>query len=261
MKLTDNITTRVLTSFALLLIFCVCSCQFSLQPSAARQTHPEKIRAVIITGGHDFQHQTFFEMFHAFQNIEYVEAAQHDHSEIFEDITNWDYDVIVLYNMTRKISPKRRQNFIALLERRVGLLTLHHAIAAFQDWPEYRRIIGAKYYLNESQQQTPEHDPSGYQHDVDFTVRLSDPQHPVTQGLSDFWVHDEVYNNCAFEPDNNVLLTTDHPASNQPLCWVRNYRGAKVCCIQPGHGPSLFENPNYRRLVAQAVTWCADKSD
>ncbi|MHC4720175.1 MAG: ThuA domain-containing protein [Planctomycetota bacterium] len=240
-------------------VMCSCSTFSSGQDSADKQQ--EKIKVVVVTGGHDFEPRPFFAMFDAFEDIEYVEADQRDHSEIFEDITNWDYDVIVLYNMTRKISPKRQQNFIALLERRVGLLVLHHAIAAFQDWPEYHRIIGAKYYLNESRQQTPEHDPSGYQHDVDFTVHLSDTQHPVTRGLSDFWVHDEVYNNCHFEPDNSLLLTTDHPASNQALCWVRNYRGARVCCIQPGHGPSLFENPNYRRLVAQALNWCADRSD
>jgi type 1 glutamine amidotransferase len=259
--LKDKITARALTGFDLLLVFCVCSCRFSLQPGPARQPRPEKIRAVIVTGGHDFQHRPFFAMFDALPNIEYVEAIQNDHSEIFEDITNWDYDVIVLYNMTQEISPKRQKNFLALLDRRVGLLALHHCIGAFQGWPEYRRITGVTYHFEETNEQVPDYRPSTYHHDIDFTIHLVGPKHPITRGLSDFWAHDETYNNCTFESDNNVLLTTDHPASDRPLCWTRNYRGAKVCYIQPGHGPSIFQNPNYRRLIAQAIDWCADKSD
>lgn len=262
MKHTANHITHTLMLITLLLLMLfICSCEIPLQRRQSLDAQSKKIKVVVVTGGHDFEHEPFFEMFDALPNIEYVEAIQNDHSEIFEDIANWDYDVIVLYNMTQEISPKRQKNFVALLDRRVGLLALHHSIGAFQNWPEYRRITGVTYHFEEAQEQVPGYRPSAYQHDVDFTVRISDPNHPITRGLSDFWVHDETYNNCTFEPDNNVLLTTDHPASDRQLCWTRNYRGAKICFIQPGHGPSIFQNPNYRRLVAQALNWCADKSD
>jgi type 1 glutamine amidotransferase len=219
--------------------------------------HQEKLKIVVVTGGHDFEYAPFFAMFDSFDNVQYVEAEQKDHSEIFEDISDWDYDVIVLYNMTQKISQKRRANFIKLLNKGVGLVVLHHSIANFQDWPEYRNIIGAKYYLNVTMENGVTYPRGEYKHDVDINVYIKDHEHPVTHGLSDFSINDETYTKYIFDKGSRVLLTTDHPMSNKELCWVRNYANARVCCIQLGHGPRAYDNPNYRTLVSQAINFCA----
>ena len=79
----------------------------------------------------------------------------------------------------------------------------------------------------------------------------------MTRGLADFTVHDETYKGCLFEPDNHVLLTTDHPTSDKPIAWTRTYRNAKVCTIQVGHGPQVFGQDEYRQLVRQAILFCA----
>ena len=215
----------------------------------------EKIKVAVVTGGHDFEREPFFSMFKGHDDIEYVEAQQKDHSEIFEDISGWDYDVIVLYNMTQNIPPKRQENFIKLLKQGVGLVALHHSIGSFQQWDEYRKIIGSKYYLKATGQIAA----STYKHDVDFTVHIADAGHPITRGISDFAVHDETYKNCGFEKDSHVLLTTDHPDSDKQIGWVRKYRKARVCTIQVGHGPSLYADPNYRQLVARTIRWSAGK--
>ncbi|MHC4676796.1 MAG: ThuA domain-containing protein, partial [Planctomycetota bacterium] len=67
------------------------------------------------------------------------------------------------------------------------------------------------------------------------------------------------YKGCTFQPDNHVLLTTDEPSSDKPLCWVRSYENAKVCCIMSGHGPSIYADENYRKLLARSIRWCAAK--
>jgi hypothetical protein len=87
----------------------------------------DPIKVVVVTGGHDFDHDPFFTLFQGQPGIQYVEAVQKDSSELFEDISKWDYDVIVLYNMTQDISDVRKRNFKALLDRGVGLVALHHA--------------------------------------------------------------------------------------------------------------------------------------
>jgi len=91
------------------------------------------IKVAVVTGGHDFEEEEFLSLFAGHKDIEYVHVPQSDHSEIFEDISQWPYDVIVLYNMTQQISPRRRANFVKLLEDGVGLVVLHHAILAFQE--------------------------------------------------------------------------------------------------------------------------------
>jgi type 1 glutamine amidotransferase len=235
---------------------CCCSCSESLQKG---QGHARKIKVVVVTAGHGFKKEPFFAIFESPDDIEYVEAEQHDHSELFEDISGWDYDVIVLYNMTQDISPARQQNFTTLLNRGVGLVVLHHSIAAFQKWPEYRKIIGGRYYLNEMEEDGVMHAKSDYKHDLNIAVHVRDKRHPITRRMKDFVIYDEAYKNCVFEKDNHVLLTTTHPTSDEPLCWVRSYGAARVCYIQSGHGAEGYANENYRRLVSRAIRWSAGR--
>jgi len=228
---------------------------------AQTQTGPSErdktIKVAVITGGHGFEQESFLKLFIGYKDIEYVHIPQLDHREIFEEISEWPYDVIVLYNMTQKISPKRQVNFVKLLGKGVGVVALHHSLGAFQNWPEFRKIIGGKYYLKDMVENGVTRKKSGYKHDVNFTVRVKDKEHPITRGMSDFAVNDETYKNFVFEPNNYVLLSTDEPSNDERICWVRGYGRAKVCYIQLGHGMSIYTDENYRRLVAQAIRWCA----
>jgi len=226
-----------------------------VKPLPAKPKKP--IKAVVITGGHGFEHDPFFSLFKGNIDIEYVEAEQKDHSEIFEDISGWDYDVIVLYNMTQEISPQRQESFIKLLNQGVGLVALHHTMGAFQAWPEYHKIIGTKYYLKETQ----ENRGSTYKHDIDMNVHIADVSHPITRGMSDFQIHDEGYKYCGFEKNNRVLLTTEHPDSDKTIAWTRKYGKANVCTIHLGHDSAAYANPNFRRLIARAIRWSAGRLD
>ena len=217
----------------------------------------DTIKTVVVTGGHGFEHEPFFKLFQGYDDIEYVEAAQKDHSELFEDISDWDYDVIVLYNMSQKISPKRQENFKKLLERGVGLVGLHHAEAAFNDWGEYRKIIGARYPLKAQEIDGRQYDKGTYKHDVDVNVIIRDRNHPITRGMDNFQIHDETYKGVWFAKDNHVLLTTDHETSDTTIGWTRDYSDARVVFIQLGHDSKAYANPNYRKLIARSIRWAA----
>ncbi|MBA7621117.1 hypothetical protein ES703_28474 [subsurface metagenome] len=218
---------------------------------------PSKIRIAVVTGGHGFEHDPFFTLFKGYDDIEYVEVQLKDHSEIFEDISDWDYDVIVMYSMTQNISKKRKDNFKKLLNRGIGLVALHHNLGSFQSWPEFKKIIGAKYYLKP----TEERRGSTFKHDIDMNVRIADTSHPITRGMSDFKIHDEGYKYCDFEMNNRVLLTTKHPDSDKTIGWVRRYGKAKVCTIQLGHDNAAYANPNFRQLIARSIRWTAGRLD
>jgi len=213
------------------------------------------IRVGVVTGGHGFDEAAFFRLFDGLADAEIVHVPLEDESEIFEKKDAFDFDVLLLYNMTQKISDTRRANFLALLDEGLGLVVLHHAIAAFQEWPEFERIIGAKYLLEEEDG----HGVSAYEHDVEFRVQIADPFHPITRDLASFAVHDETYRNCRFAGDNHLLCTTAHGSSDQALVWVRTYRKARVCYIQMGHGPTVFDQAPYRRLVGGAIGWAAGR--
>ncbi|MHC4620221.1 MAG: ThuA domain-containing protein, partial [Planctomycetota bacterium] len=185
MKYARKITSCpvALACIVLVVLVCCCSCGRSLQPE---REQGGKIRVAVVTAGHGFKKEPFFAIFEGPDDIEYVEAEQKDHSELFEDISGWDYDVIVLYNMTQEISPARQENFTSLLNRGVGLVALHHSIGAYQKWPEYRKIIGGRYYLNELEEHGVMHPKSTYKHGLDISVQVKDKRHPITRRMKDF---------------------------------------------------------------------------
>jgi hypothetical protein len=218
----------------------------------------EPLNVVVVTGGHGFEHEPFFAMFEGYDDITYVEAAQKDDSELFEDISDWDYDVIVLYNMTQNISPQRQENFKTLLrDRGVGLVALHHSEAAFNTWDEYRKIIGARYPIKDQEIDGVPYKKGTYKHDLDITVHIRDRRHPITRDMDDFEIHDETYKGVWFAKDNHVLLTTDHPTSDTTIGWTRTYGKARVVFLQGGHDAKAYANPNYRDLIARAIRWSA----
>jgi len=218
------------------------------------------IRAVVVTGGHAFDPKAFPKLFEGHPDIVCEFKPQKDDSEIFEDVADWPYDVVVLYNMTQKIQEKRRQNFLGLLDRGVGLIVLHHAVAAFQDWPEFEKIAGTRYYLKETVVDGVTHPRGAYREGVDFTIHVEDAEHPITKGLADFQVHDEGYRNQTSAPDNHLLLSTDSPTSEKPIAWVRTYKNARVFCTVIGHGPQVFTSEPFRRVMARAIRWTAKRN-
>ncbi len=260
MKYKGKITIHTVILAAVLMLvtgflYSCCECH----RSAKDLSKPgEKLKVLVVTGGHAFEREPFFTLFEGYDDIEYVEAQLKDDSEIFEDITGWDYDVIVFFNMTQKISPKRQENFKKLVKDGVGVVALHHCMGSFQEWPEYIKIIGGRYNLQASEQGGVKYEASTYKHGADFTVHIEDSRHPITRGLSDFEVHDETYKKCSFEKDNHLLLTTNHPESDTEIGWVRKYGKGRVCLIMVGHGPSVYANPTYRQLVARAIRWSAN---
>ena len=249
-------STRIIAGLALLL----CAGWLGQALQAAEETRPEaprKIKAVVVTGGHGYDKKPFDAIFASFDDMTCDTFQLKKDSEIFDDVSQWSYDVIVLFNMTQKISDAQKKNLLALLDKGVGVVALHHCLGSYQDWPEYKAIIGCKYHLSKWVEEGVERPGSGYREGVDIKVHVEDDKHPITSGMTDFTVHDEVYNKQSFDAKNQVLLTTDHPQSDKSLAWVREYGKARVCAIQLGHGPGTFANPVYRRLVHRAIQWTA----
>jgi len=101
----------------------------------------------------------------------------------------------------------------------------------------------------------PRETPSGYQHDVEQKIQVQ--QHPVTNGVADFEIHDEIYWGYRVGKDVTPLLTTSHPKSSNPIAWARTEQQSRVVYLQLGHGPSAFAHPSYRRLVGNAIRFAA----
>ena len=228
------------------------------EESAAPATPAAKLKVAVLTGGHSFDHKAFFGMFQSYGDIQFNELVMKKDCPAFDDIDHWSYDVIVMYNMTPQITEKQKKNFLKLLDRGVGVVAMHHVAAAYPPWEQFGKIIGLKYFLQPTVVDGRSL-ASTYKEGVNYTIHVEDAAHPVTMGIKDFTVHDEVYGQCRFEPDNHYLLTCRHPASDGKLVWTRQYGKARICTILPGHGTTIFAEPAYRRLLHNAIFWVAAK--
>lgn len=218
---------------------------------------PGKVRVLVVTGGHDFDREPFEGMFRAMNSLETEFIPV---NRAFKDTRHWHWDAVVLYHMPQVISEKDRQVFLSLLDRGVGIVGLHHAIAAWNQWPEYWKIIGARYFLKDTEENGKTWARSTYQHDADIVYRPIKTDHPVTAGLRAFTLRDETYKGFRMEPDVEVILTAEHEAAQREAGWVHQYRQSRVCYLQPGHGPGCFSDLHYRQLVEQAILWVSART-
>ncbi len=221
---------------------------------------PQKIRVLLVTGGHPFEKEPFFKVFQDNPDITYQAVAHPNAHAMFKAEAAKQYDVIVTYDYGQKITEEAKADFIARLKEGKGLVVLHHAIAAYPAWPEYWNIIGAHYYLAPTNVHGVFKPRSAWKEGMDFRLHIADSNHPVTRGLRDFDVHDETYKWFDVARECHPLLTTDEPESNRVTAWAKTYKGTRVVYIQTGHGPQAYENPNYQQLLRQAIRWTAHKN-
>jgi type 1 glutamine amidotransferase len=91
---------------------------------------------------------------------------------------------------------------------------------------------------------------------LEFTVKIDDPNHPITSGISPFTVQDEIYMS-AWDPTIHVLASATWSDRQHPMAWTHAYGEGRVFYTTLGHGPSTFENPTMQQLLANGVRWAA----
>jgi hypothetical protein len=165
-----------------------------------------------------------------------------------------------MYDMVKGLSPEQQKALVELFNGGIGLVSLHHNLGAHAGWDEFHRIIGGKFFVEPGEIDGEKHpQPSGWEHGQRLKVTVADPKHPITRGLKDFEIEDEVYNHYYTSPKVRVLLKTDHPKNDPELAWVTRYGNSRVFYLMLGHDHLAYENPNYRELVARGIRWAAGR--
>jgi type 1 glutamine amidotransferase len=208
----------------------------------------KKVKLLVVAGGHPYQEVKFRAIFGNFHDMECTFVEEKKGGEAFSDISHFPYDAILLYNFQKNPSQQERENFLKLMDRGVGLVILHHAIYGYRDvWPEFQQIVGVTSWL------------TGSKDGVHYKIHVADPNHPITKGLEDFPIHDEVYLGHGLDPKMHVILTTDEPSNSKHIAWVHTYRNAPVCYFQLGHDENAYNNPQFQTVLGQAVRWVAGR--
>src|SRR6185312_11866001 len=92
---------------------------------------------------------------------------------------------------------KVQANLVTYLEQGKGLVTIHWANGAMPYWPGFLNIVGRA--------QQSKHDKRG-----PFTVKIVNPDHPITRGLKDFETDDELFFDTKEGDRPITILATAH---------------------------------------------------
>jgi type 1 glutamine amidotransferase len=213
------------------------------------------IRVLLTVGGHDYEQEPFHAMFDKLPGVVVKRIDIRTQADVLKPGLEKDVDVLVMYDMCPGITRPQQENFAKLLAGGIGVVSLHHNIAAHPDWAEWPKIIGAKYFLKPQQFQGKEWQTSLWDHDQDVNVHVADTNHWITRGLKDFQIHDETYKGYWVTPEAKVLLTTDHPKGNREIAWVTQYGKSPVFFLQLGHDNQAWKNPVYPELLRRGIRW------
>jgi type 1 glutamine amidotransferase len=224
---------------------------------ALHQPEPPKdgTRVLVVTSGHAYS-PSFYTVFSTNPKIRWNHVG--NHKEAFTANLKNRYDVIVLYDMANDLTETERKNLREFVEAGRGIVSLHHAIVDYTEWPWWwEEVIGGKYFAKP----LGNHTASSYKEGVPMLVRpvKGKERHPIVRGLGDLTIVDECYRGMWHSPAIDVLMETVNELNDRPVVYT-GPGNRKVVYIQLGHGPEAHHHPGYRKLVANAIEWAAGRA-
>lgn len=220
--------------------------------SARTATRPAPVRAIMFVGGgsHDYDNlpRRLADRLRQEEEIDIRVTA--DLSEMTEANLAAVDVVIVNACLDKGLDESGRKALVGALRQGKGLVAMHCALWCFQDWPEWRKIMGGLVI---------KHDRFGPYED-----RIVYPGHPIAADLpATFTITDEAYYVDERSPDICVIARTSktHPGrpGPDPQVWTNRHAGGRVFVTSMGHDEQASFNAAYLRLLVNGIRWAAGR--
>jgi type 1 glutamine amidotransferase len=244
---------------ALLPLLAGCLCvDTSPRPRAAEPATTEKpvrARIVLVTGidypGHHWK-VTAPVLANQLRQDPRLQVSVVEDPEFLGQAALHNFDAVVMHWMNwEKPSPGPavRENLRRFVEGGKGMVLVHFACGAFQDWPEFRNLAGRVY-----DPKLPPHDPRG-----PFAVEITKASHPVTKGLEPFETDDELYTCLAGDRPILVLATARSKVTgkDEPMAFTFPCAQGRVFHSPLGHDVKALSVPAVGELFRRGTAWAA----
>ena len=151
----------------------------------------------------------------------------------------------------RKFDKAVKQSILDYVRSGKGLVGIHAATAAFQNWPEYGKMLGG-YYGGHIYQ--------------DVAIKVDEPQHSVNACFrGKTWrINDEIY--ISREPYSrqklHILLSLDldqmtdpakRPDKDYAVSWINRYGKGRVFYTTLGHASETYWNPLFLQHLLAGI--------
>ena len=164
-------------------------------------------------------------------------------------------DLIVPVWTMSDLTKERAENVSEAVARGTGLAGCHGGMCdAFRDNVLWQFMTGANWVAH----------PGG--DGVEYGVTITQPEHPLVEGIGDFTVKTEQYY-LHLDPANEVLATTRFPtvnwyhAANSPVdmavAWTRAWGKGRVYYNALGHHADVIETGPAHEMLRRGLLWAA----
>lgn len=152
------------------------------------------------------------------------------------------YDLLISYAdaWDQSLTPAQMEGLEQFVASGKGLLAIHCGISYAN--PEYFQLLGAKF--------------TGHPPFQRLSIRIKDQNHPVTAGLNDFEIEDELYMFEFSESSQlNILMECPFEGANYPVAWTRDYGRGRVVYLSPGHIALVFSHEMIIQTIKNSLHW------
>jgi type 1 glutamine amidotransferase len=236
-------------------------CWFA-RPALAQKKVPEGAKVFLLSGGqrqhHGYREQALY-LSGALENTGRFQVTIGEDAAIVESPAIGKYDLIVVMADRRdpefKFTAAQQEAIFEYVRSGHGYISIHGADNAPPDWlPQWKTMLGGIYsHVGK---------PDGKAIKGTFTVKIVEGS-PVTDGLKEFTLKDELYTNMQMDPDVWPLASIEYHGVVWPVAWTNTYGKGRVFHTSLGHrdfGPDKddpLRDPNLNKLVIQGVQWVA----
>lgn len=178
-----------------------------------------------------------------------------DYQLIVQNYVNWQDPT--------PLSDESKKAFVTFLKEGGGLLVIHFANGAYHpslpkaeaaDWPEYRAIVRRVWDHNSNPK-------SGHDAFGPFLVQVTKVKHPITDGLKDFDVTDELYyRQAGKEPIEPLLAARSRDTKqDEPLAFAYTYGKGRIFQTLLGHSEKTYDTFEPREILRRAAAWVSQR--
>jgi type 1 glutamine amidotransferase len=233
------------------------------QPAPAQKKAPGGAKVFLLSGGqrqhHGYRDQALY-LANALENTGRFEVTIGEEAAILETPAMRKYDLIIVTADRRdpefKFTRGQQEALLEYVRSGHGYVSIHAADNAAADWlPAWKELLGGVFSHVGL--------PDGKTRKGTYTVKIVDTTSPITRGLKDFPLQDELYYQVQMQPDVQPLATIEYQGVAWPVAWTRTFGKGRVFHTVLGHrdfGPDKddpLRDPNLSRLIIQAVDWVA----
>ena len=195
-----------------------------VMPAVAQKMSPEGAKVLLLSGGkrqhHGYRDQALY-LSATLENTGRYQVTICEDAAILETPAMEKYDLLIVNADRRddefKFSRTQQEAIFNYVRRGHGYVSIHAADNAAKDWlPEWKEMLGGVFSHFGL--------PDGKTRKGSFTVKIIDTSSPITRGLNDFKLTDELYYQIQMMPEVRPLATIEYQEVAWPVAWTRIYR-------------------------------------